>query len=1340
MNDKLYFQIINISYYIIISFQLINKINSYVHFKYPYGITLTNQNVFIVHQLGIDIIDAQFTKIIKNVLTFSEEEKIKTENELSKIEIKYKDGYILTLINDKIYIFNNTGDFLNKSDDKITEDESIEYYALVPIEKMYTGIFYFLIGFFDTNNYLNLNYYKYIIGNNTFIKIQQKIDNGFYNNNYQFKSKGLSCEYMYITTIYPVQKLLSCFFIFQSSGYQYLSVGYYLINNNQEITNYNNLNNPILTVNNVLFIKSSINLFNDLSLVAFYDKNEDNEYKMYSIKFNINDQSFTNKFSYAKKCRDKIYGLKVNYISKTDEITLSCIDYDGSVQVDLFNSDLIPSNNASTKQFLSCENIFGHSVLYLNDPRKYYILSDVECDNNTYLLQEFDNNILNDYAKIIESEVGETTEVTTEEAAEEKTEETTEEKTEEPTEETTEEKTEVTTEETTEEKTEVTTDEKTEKVETKNCIELKKCEYCDKNSVKQNLCITCNEKENYYPKKNPSNTKIYIPNTYINCYNEETKPKNFYFNKKMKYFEPCYRSCATCKYGGNENENNCSSCEATFIFSPDIAATTNCVENCTYFYYYNEYVDYTCTPNNECPKDYNFLIRDKRKCTNDCKRENPYKYLYNRECLKQCPENTKDNNDYICKDINLDICSLNRKILYSFNENNFENEVQKYVEEYIKDFSYTKNHVTLYENDIYSITVYKNGECIDLLNITISEVNFLQCYEKIQNQYTINEDLVIVIISKNKNGKKTTETISYSMYGPKEGKALNMSICEGEKIVKRVDLKNKLEDNNINMTSLLLLTEQNINAFNKSSSFYTDICYHFEMPGKKDIALKDRILIYFPNITLCEGDCKTVGVNLTALKAICECKFSNLKKQNILEDNLMYQSGVGEITDLLSHTNIEIIKCYKDVFTYKFFISNIGGFIILFFISIQIIVSIIYLKKGLYSVKKFIFDITNKYISFISLQKDNSIMLSTKIQNNSKNVPPKKKGKMKENKEIKGLNILHNMENTKRRRKRGLSTKKVNFHFSHKLNDNFNKIVNNDINSFSNNILISNDKSNSIDKINPINNNKQNIRSKNFILKNGSINNNSIFDSNLIINLKENISINIEEYLNTDPDDMDYDDAIKKDKRKFRDYFIDRLKTNQIFLNTFYYSEPIRPRTIKILLLILNIDLYFFINGLFFNEEYISDIFHSNDEKSFSDFIFRFTENCFYTTFVGVFVNYIIDCFFVEEKKIKGILKREKDNLLILNYEITQLIKGIQKRYKYFIIISFVITIFTWYYASCFNNIYPYSKGEWIKTSVMVIIVMQILSILASLLESIIRYFSFKCKSEKLYGIIHWLS
>ena len=182
------------------------------------------------------------------------------------------------------------------------------------------------------------------------------------------------------------------------------------------------------------------------------------------------------------------------------------------------------------------------------------------------------------------------------------------------------------------------------------------------------------------------------------------------------------------------------------------------------------------------------------------------------------------------------------------------------------------------------------------------------------------------------------------------------------------------------------------------------------------------------------------------------------------------------------------------------------------------------------------------------------------------------------------------------------------------------------------------------------------------------------YQSNLLINLKDNNSnINIEEYLKTVVDDMDYDDALKYDKRQFCEYFLEKIKNNQITLNTFYAKDPLRRRAIKIILFILNIDLYFFINGLFFNEEYISEVFHSKENESLMDFFYRIIDNCLYTTLAGVIINYIIDFFFVEEKKLKGILKREKDNLIALNYEISKLVKNIQKRLLYFIIITFLL-------------------------------------------------------------------
>ena len=264
------------------------------------------------------------------------------------------------------------------------------------------------------------------------------------------------------------------------------------------------------------------------------------------------------------------------------------------------------------------------------------------------------------------------------------------------------------------------------------------------------------------------------------------------------------------------------------------------------------------------------------------------------------------------------------------------------------------------------------------------------------------------------------------------------------------------------------------------------------------------------------------------------------------------------------------------------------------------------------------------------------------------------------------------------------------------------------------------------------------ISSKEISMDKNNLSNKNILEKNKSNN--EFKYLNMEEYLCTELNDMDYDDAIKKDKRTFCEYFIERLKMNQIILNTFCSVDNLRPRVIKIILLILEIDLYLFINGLFFNEEYVSEIFHSTKEENFFTFVPRSFNRFFYTTLVGVIVGYIIDCFFIEEKKIKKLFIREKNNIIILKYEMSQIVKNVHRRNSWFIFLSFIIISLTLYYIFCFNNVYPHMREEWIKSSIIIIIIMQILSILTCILEAIIRHFSFKCKSEKLYKISLLLS
>ena len=192
---------------------------------------------------------------------------------------------------------------------------------------------------------------------------------------------------------------------------------------------------------------------------------------------------------------------------------------------------------------------------------------------------------------------------------------------------------------------------------------------------------------------------------------------------------------------------------------------------------------------------------------------------------------------------------------------------------------------------------------------------------------------------------------------------------------------------------------------------------------------------------------------------------------------------------------------------------------------------------------------------------------------------------------------------------------------------------------------------------------------------------------------------------------------------------------------TFISSDPIKIRVMKIMLFILNFVLYFVVIGLFYNEEYISTLFYLDENKEhFFSYITRSIDKFIYTTIVSIIIGYIIDCFFVEENKIKGIFRREKDNLIQLKNEITAFINGVLNKYLAFIIVLFVILIISFYYLLCFNYVYPKTQIEWVKCSVTILIIMQILSVLKCFLETSLRFLSFRCESEKLFKISRLLA
>ena len=68
--------------------------------------------------------------------------------------------------------------------------------------------------------------------------------------------------------------------------------------------------------------------------------------------------------------------------------------------------------------------------------------------------------------------------------------------------------------------------------------------------------------------------------------------------------------------------------------------------------------------------------------------------------------------------------------------------------------------------------------------------------------------------------------------------------------------------------------------------------------------------------------------------------------------------------------NIEVIKCYKDIFKFKYFIKNYGSMIILILLITQIILNFIYFYKNVSQIRKFTLSLINSF--FLDLNKKNS--------------------------------------------------------------------------------------------------------------------------------------------------------------------------------------------------------------------------------------------------------------------------------------------------------------------------------------------------------------------------------
>ena len=684
-----------------------------------------------------------------------------------------------------------------------------------------------------------------------------------------------------------------------------------------------------------------------------------------------------------------------------------------------------------------------------------------------------------------------------------------------------------------------------------------KCYKKTSNSQTYN-CEKCGN--NYYKIENdPKNT-----NSYLNCYQSAI---GYYRDNSI--FKSCYSTCKTCDKGGTESIHNCNTCNDNFNkFSLIFESHLNCYNDCPYYYY----IDLTlnkkiCTESMICPDNYNKLIANRKECIDDCNRDNIYKYEYNDKCIDTNPyiyttELIKIESTIIIEESSFvnkaDIINTNYTdspdIIISYlktseivQNNNYENNSYNSYDDIILYLLHNHNKTDiLFGNDLeiaikdilYALTTTDNQR--NNMDKNRTAINIGKCENTIKFRYNIslNDTLYIIKIDKNEEGMKIPK-IEYELYYPlynNELIKLNLTECKNTKV--EISIPIKINDK--------------IEKYNSSSNFYNNICSKTTSNYGTDISLKDRKEEFIKNnMTLCEEDCDLIEYDEQIEKAKCSCL---IKITLPMIDDIKFDKKklYKNFIDINNIANIQVLKCYREVFKLKSLKRNYGFFIYSSIIVLFIITFFLFYCKNFSLLKILITKMSEAKLNVIKIEKNNINNILTNHNNRNIN---RKVSRNKNDIKIKGTN------------------KKVKFKKNIIKGKMFPPIKLKNVKRNNNYINLNNTRN----KIPSVSNRKIKFKTRkttaNITTSQALTNNNKNYKK-----YKE-----ILKYNDNEMNSLEYEKAITIDKRTYFEYYLSLLRIGHLFIFSFYSNNnDYNVQIIKIFLFFFFFSVHLIINALFF--------------------------------------------------------------------------------------------------------------------------------------------------------------
>jgi len=789
------------------------------------------------------------------------------------------------------------------------------------------------------------------------------------------------------------------------------------------------------------------------------------------------------------------------------------------------------------------------------------------------------------------------------------------------------------------------------------------CKTCDSQN-KNNLCLECNTQSNYNPIMNSTD------NIHYSC--ADKTPEGFYFESNS--YKPCYPTCESCSTIGNEMNHNCTKC-----YQNRDLIENNCLEYCDGYYIFNSSLhDYQCVE--KCPE--NYVYSKGKMCKIFCES----KELFTKVCKVNEP-------------------NLERKDMIT---NKIKNSILSgELNDIIDDVINRKKDDLLFQlpDTIFQITSSDNQNNNNEYNDT-SVIQIGNCEKILRSKYNFDDsDKIIIYKIDVKEKDCNIPLINYEFYNLRTKEKLNLSYCANS------TLKVYLPTNNVDAN--------NLKKYNKSSEFYNDICYPYS-ENDLDITNKDRKQYYNnKHLSLCGTDCEFKGYDINTKKSECDCNYK-LVLENISNIIQTKEKLIDKFTDIKSIFNLNIVKCYKELFTINGLINNIGSYILLVIIFLNIICLISFLLKGYKLLIKTIYNLVEQ--NKIKVKMENVETTSKWITGNKK----RDKDKLSANKTLKTkINKYDKIKSIK-----GEKNKKIEINSNkNKLNNKYQK------DRKIRNIKI---KLKKIKRINMKNSNhfhfkkENNKEKKSIITYDSSLKLNDFIDKNKELKLYEdNKKSSLNEY---ELENLTYRIALSLDKQTYCNYYTYLLGRSQLLLFTFITKNDYNIRSLKISMFIIFLSLSYAINILFFTDDTIHDILEI--EGRFK--ILNELPKIIYSSLISTVINTFIVTLALSEDNIIQL----KNSYEKIDKRAKKLKKFLKLKFMLFFILGFLLLFISWYYVSCFCLVYKNTQLYAIEDTAINFGLSLIYPFGLCLIPGIFRIASLRAKKknrEKMYIFLNFL-